>query len=213
MYTVAEVYTAFVNGIVDKFGDASVEPDEFNEILYQCTVAELKDDFNNKNNRPNLPYAFENGDVDLLKWQTLIKEITIANGSTITWYDLEAEAGREIFHINNIFRDNKYARYVRHNDLGATLENGFKAPTATHPIWLGYDNYITMLPAGGNAKLTVTVYPVKAHLDANNPNNNIDPDLTTAAINSILIRMSAFFGAKIREQSLFQNAEEIHTKE
>jgi len=207
--TIVEAYNYFLNGIVDKFGDPSIEASEFTDLFNTCQLAELKDDFKPSEE----PTKFENTDVVLMKWKTLIKQISVPNAAQVTWADLETAAGGDIFKLNYVSKDGNYARYVRHNDLGATMKNGYKAPTESYPIWLGYDSYITVLPNTGTLALTVTKYPTKVNLDETNPLLNVDPDLTDAAINSILLRMAEHFGAKIREQSLFVNAGDLQKDE
>jgi hypothetical protein len=71
--TIAEIYTRFVNTLIDKFGDASIEDFEFTETFNRASLAVLSDQFNNKNKRGEngtLPYAFEMSQTDLHKWHT-----------------------------------------------------------------------------------------------------------------------------------------------
>ena len=152
---------------------------------------------------------------DLDKWYTLVFPVTFATHSgTITTAEIELQLTEKLFHTSTILRNERYARYVRHNSYGRHIENEFLKPKETAPIWRGFHNYIAVEPtANANYKLTVWKYPRKIFLDENDPANNINPDLTDIAINSIILRMTSMFGAKIREQQLVNDAENTWTKE
>lgn len=204
--------------MVDKYGDPAIEADEFTNTFNQCALAELKDDFNNRqkrNAKGDPQYGMEMSQTDLDKWYTLIFPVTFANHSgTITTAEIEAQLTEKLFHTSTLLRNNNYARYVRHNSYGRHIKNDFLKPTEAQPIWRGFHNYIDVQPsANANYTLTVWKYPRKILLDETDPANNINPDLTDAAINSIILRMTSMFGAKIREQQLFNDAETTWTKE
>ena len=216
--TTLEIYQTFLQIMVDKYGDPSIEANEFTNTFNQCALAELKDDFNNRQNRnanSEPMYGMEMSQTDLDKWYTLVYPITLANHSgTITVAEIETAIGGQMFHTSTLLRNQKYARYVRHNSYGRHIENEFLKPTDEQPTWRGFNNKIDVQPPNNaNFELTVWKYPRKIVLDETDPANNINPDLTDNAINSIIVRMTSMFGTKIREQQLVVDADNKWTKE
>lgn len=225
--TIQEVYKRFVNTLIDKFGDASIEDFEFSELFNRSALAVLSDQFNNRNKRSEgaiLAYAFEMSQTDLHKWHTLIKEIQVdtdADGK-VPYSDIETALGRGsmLFHINTplvyaeALEQYRKARYVRHNDYAQIIDNTFLKPTIKNPIWRGFDSYIQINPIGvRTCKFTATKYPKKVLLDLATPSNNVDPDLTDVAINDVLVRMEQYFAIKIREVQLNEAASAQENKQ
>ena len=225
--TIAETYTRFINTLIDKYGDASIEDFEFTETFNRASLSVLSDHFNNKNKRGEngiLPYAFEMSQTDLHKWQSLIQQITVTSDGTgkITTTAIETAlgVGKKLFHINTpLVSDEanttkRKARYVRHNDYAQIIVNNFLRPKVGSPIWLGFDGYIQVLPEQAwTSTLTVTRYPKKVKLDLATPVNNVDSDLGDSAINDVLIRMEQYYAVKIREVQLNEAATTQETKQ
>lgn len=219
--TIVEVYKRFINTLIDKFGDASIEDFEFSELFNRGALAVLTDSFNNKNKRGEggmLAYAFEMSQTDLHKWHTLIEEVEVVTDSEgkVGFSAIEqalADTNGKVFHINTplVFVESlgrfKKARYVRHNDYAQIIDNSFLKPKIGSPIWRGFDTYIQVNPVGVlECTFTVTRYPKTVVLDTVTPSNNIDPDLSDSAINDVLIRMEQYFAIKIREVQLNEAA-------
>lgn len=214
--TITEVYTAFVNGLVDKYGDAQITDFEFTELFNTSALQELIEDYKpTDNNTPLQTKGFEASQQMLDKWFTLIKPISVSNPATgqLLHTTIETAVGGSVFHIDNIFRDGYYARWVRHNDRGIALQNQFKKPTVAHPIWSGYSDYLLIQPVSGDITMTVTKYPRKVVFDDTDPNNNVNPDLTDIAINRILDRMSQRYGVTIREQQLYEDSLQVRSEQ
>ena len=218
--TIAEIYTRFVNTLIDKYGDASIEDFEFTETFNRASLAVLSDQFNNKNKRGEngvLPYAFEMSQTDLHKWKSLIQPVTVRSDNTgkITDAIIEEQltGSKKLFHINTplVYDESdatkRKARYVRHNDYAQIIGNVFTKPKVNRPIWLGYDGYVQVLPEQAwTATFTVTRYPKKVKLDLTTPTNNVNPDLGDSAINDVLVRMEQYYAIKIREVQLNEAA-------
>lgn len=224
---ITDTYKLFISTLVDKYGDASVEDFEFNELLQRATLAVLSDQFNNRNKRKEdgvLPYAFEISQTDMHKWHTIIQEVDIEtdDAGKVDWTAVEALliGSKKIFHINTPLafveskEDYKKCRYLRHNDYAEFIDNDFIKPTTEEPMYRGFGTYIQIDPkVKTKLKLTVTRYPVIAKLDDTTPSNNIDSELTDVALNDVLIRMEQYFGAKIREPQLYQTASDQENKQ
>lgn len=219
--TIEQVYKRFINTLIDKFGDASIEDFEFTELFNRSAIAVLTDQFNNRNKRVEnglLPYAFEMSQTDLHKWQSLIEKISINTDNTgkLTIASIETAlttGSKKLFHINTpLVSDEtdttlRKARYVRHNDYAQIITNNFLKPKASKPIWMGFYDYIQVLPEQQwKATFTVTRLPLPVKLDFADATNNINPDLSEQAINDVLIRMEQYFAIKIRETQLNESA-------
>lgn len=218
--TIVEVYNRFLEVLIDKYGDAAIEATGFTELFNQAALAELSDDFNNRHRRAQdgqvLPYGFEMSQTDLDKWYTLVKEIlTTTNVSgEITITQIEGLLGNRLYHLSTVLRNGKYARYVRHNSYGRHIQNRHLKPTNNQPTWRGFADRIRIEPqAVQPIVLTCIKYPRLVVLDENNPANNVDPDLTDLALNSIIVRMSTLYGVQIREPELAQSAAQIHKEQ
>lgn len=211
---IQDVYTAFINGLVDKYGDAQIEDVEFNNLFNQSALQELIADYKPMGERetPIQNKGWESTQQLLDKWFTLIKPITftIPTDGKVLWPTIETAAGAKVFHIDNVFRGDYYARWVRHNDRGVVLRNRYKKPTDAHPIWSGYSDYVLVEPVASTGTATVTTYPIEAVIDTENPTNNVDPNLTDIALRKIIDRMAQRYGITIREQQLFQDTTQIN---
>lgn len=214
--TIVEVYNRFLQVLVDKYGDAAIEANGFTELFNQAALAELSDDFNNRHRRDAsgqvIPYGFEMSQTDMDKWRTLIKEVTTVTNTSgdVTIATIEGLIGNRLYHLSTVLRNGKYARYVRHNSYGRHIQNRHLKATNNAPIWRGFIDYVRIEPqAVQPVTLTCIKYPRLVVLDENNPANNIDPDLTDLALNSIIVRMSTMFGVQIREPELTQSANQL----
>lgn len=225
---ITKVYKRFINTLIDKYGDASVEDFEFTELFNRAALSVLSDQFNNKNKRGEngiLAYAFEMSQTDLHRWHTLIEEVEVVtdiNGK-VGYGAIEQalqDSNGSVFHINTplVYVESigrfKKARYVRHNDYAQILDNAFLKPTDKKPIWRGFDDYIQINPEGEReCTFTVTRYPKKVVLDTITPSNNVDTDLTEIAVNDVMVRMEQYFAIKIRETQLYETASNQETKQ
>lgn len=219
--TIKDTYRLFINTLIDKYGDASIEDFEFTETFNRASLSVLSDQFNNKNKRGEngvLPYAFEMSQTDLHKWHTLIEEVEVVTDADgkVGFGAIEqalADSDGKLFHINtplvyvsSIGRFKK-ARYVRHNDYAQIIDNSFLKPKTTATIWRGFDSYVQINPTGVHeCTFTVTRYPKKVLLDLTTPANNVNPDLGDSAINDVLVRMEQYYAIKIREVQLNEAA-------
>lgn len=218
--TIVEAYRRFLEVLIDKYGDAAIEAQGFTELFNQAALAELIDDFNNRHRRDAQgevkPYGFEMSQTDLDKWRTLIKEVlsTTNPQGEITITQIETLLGERLFHLSTVLRNGLYARYVRHNSYGRHIKNRHLKPTNAAPTWKGFEDRIRIEPqAVQPIVLTCIKYPKLVVLDENNPANNVDPNLTDIAINSIIVRMSAMYGVQIREPELAQAANQLHQQQ
>ena len=218
--TIVEVYKRFLEVLVDKYGDAAIEADGFTELFNQAALAELSDDFNNRHRRTQegkvVPYGFEMSQTDMDKWRTLIKEVsTVTNvNGEVSIAAIEGLLGERLYHLSTVLRAGKYARYVRHNSYGRHIQNRHLKATNNAPIWRGFDITIKIEPqAVQPVTLTCIKYPNLVVLDKINPANNVDPNLTDLALNSIIVRMSAMYGVQIREPELAQSASQLHKEQ
>lgn len=214
--TIVEVYRRFLEVLVDKYGDAAIEADGFTELFNQAALAELSDDFNNRHNRnadgEAKPYAFEMSQTDLDKWRTLVKSITTVTNSSgeVSVATIEGLLGDRLYHLSTVLRNGKYARYVRHNSYGRHIQNRHLKPTNAQPTWRGFHDTIKIEPAAVQpVVLTCVKYPRLVVLDESNPANNVNPDLSDLALNSIIVRMSTMYGVQIREPELTQSANQL----
>lgn len=214
MKNIVEIYRWWLE-IIDKAGDPSWEDFEWSAQFNIATVLVLKDEFHNLHNRgenAKTPYAFENTSIDLMKWHPQIKPFesqTDTNGR-ILWDVIEnAFNNRELFQINSIDLKNgeewEYVRYRRHNDIGRLRENVFKKPSIEKPTWAGFSDYIQFEPMAKNdIRFSLFLYPIEANIDFLDDTKNINTDLTTSAIMSVLFRMAQLNGIKIREQQFYE---------
>lgn len=216
--TIVQAYNYFIQTLVDKYGDTSIEDFEFTSLFNRAQLAVLKDHFNNKSKRGQggiLPYAFEMSQTDLHRWMELIQEVEVTTAATgrVTWAAINAALGadRYVFHINTplvkVGDVYKKARYVRHNDYAEHIGNNFLKPRENKPIWRGFEGYLQIDPAGAkDLKLTVTRYPKTVVLDFTTPGNNVDPDISDNAVMDVLARMEQYYGIQIREIQLQEGA-------
>lgn len=214
---VTDIYNKWLE-IIDKSGDPSWEDYEWTIQFNTATEVLLKDEFNNIHNRQQrsaVPYGFENTDIDMMKWKNQILPLTATSSADgkILWTALEQN--KEIFHINSIERkiDGEWilvpVTFKRHNDRARLNRNYFTKPKENNPYWMGFSSYIQFEPEDkAEYRFSIFYYPKKVKIDFTTPSNNIDSDMTTSAINSVLFRMAQLNGIKIREQQLYEMAQQ-----
>jgi len=224
---ITDTYKRFVNTLIDKYGDASIEDFEFTELFNRAAPAVLADQFNNKNKRGEkgvLQYAFEMSQTDLHKWQSLVQSVTLDTDATgkVTIQAIEAllSGSQKLFHVNTPLvkseQNTTYreAHYTRHNDYARIIANTFMKPTDKKPVWLGFDGYIQVFPEQTyTTKLTVTRLPKSVKLDFVTPTDNVDSDLSEMAIQDVLIRMEQYYAIQIRETQLYETTSNQETKQ
>lgn len=82
----------------------------------------------------------------------------LANGTINTALQTaSAEPGATYFRIVAIGSGNRPVKYVKHNNLWAHLDNSFKAPTTTYPLYTLVSGGIQLYPTTPGTTLTVTV--------------------------------------------------------
>lgn len=214
--------------LLDKYESPYFTDEEFNSIANKSQLEVVTDIFYDRFEKMSNPYrkdahlgepkyGWENTQLEGYDLAPITKNVSLtaaANGQ-IQYTDINTAISGTLYHLGQVgvsYDGVNFVkgRWVRHNDYEAFEENYYKKSSQNRPFVRMYDEYIQVEPAAAvNTRMTVLRYPTDILYDANNPANNVDPELSDRVINMVIHRMAKNAGIGIRDRELYQTVKDL----
>lgn len=104
------------------------------------------------------------------------------------------------FRILNVIQDDELpVKYVKHNNIGAYLQNFFKAPSVTSPKYTETANSLKLYPANDAADLSLTLLKRPKTLTL-----AVNPEFDDYNMNLVIVIALQLAGVSVRDEELSQ---------